>query len=138
MYVDALGIWDDGSNRSPVLPSNTRATMSLIRSASTFVRLTVKRNDGTLLDFRDSNPAVTLKLYVRRNARDGGYVLQSTGTVVATEGPGRALFTITSDQTKLIQPGRYLYDVWLTYDGTKNALIPLSTFILQPGLSQPA
>jgi hypothetical protein len=40
--------------------------------------------------------------------------------------------------TKLLTPGRYAYDIWLTdAAGLRNAVVPVSPFILEPSVTFP-
>lgn len=62
-----------------------------------------------------------------------------SGTLIATEGVNRANFVFAPADTKLLTPGRYGYDVWLTQaGGARDSLVPMSPFILEPVATFPS
>lgn len=70
---------------------------------------------------------------------DGGATpdVQVAGVLDATSS-GRATFTLGASATQLLEPGRYVYDVWVTWpDATRDRVVPASPFVVLPAVALP-
>ncbi len=64
--------------------------------------------------------------------------LTLAGTLVPTEGRGRANFSLTPALTKPLDAGRYVYDVWFTSSlSARDQVVPASPLVLEPPATLP-
>lgn len=141
MVVDLLGVIEDGSNPAPGVPSNTRKTLLLTRGANATIRVQIKTRGGVpfippVVDA--SNKAVlTVKKKIGQES-----ILTLAGVVMTpADGPESGYkFTLGAADYTTIEPigigGRFLYDVWVTRAGQVDAVVPLSTLIIE-GAARP-
>lgn len=134
MVVHLVGVWDDGAFLGAGVPANPRVPVRLTQGASLKVKLSVVTRAGQAVQL-DLDPTVTLALTIKRNTGEMVAVLAASGVLVPTEGYNRADFLIAADATKFVEPGRYLYDVWMVYLGERNAVVPTSPFLLEPSVA---
>ena len=137
MVIDLRGVVPDGSVCDDKrLLENPRKPMRFVQGSTLVVRLSVFTAAGAPVDLAD-DPGVTLYLTVKKPPPSSTTVLAVTGSLDALAGKNRATFSLTPVATKYIEPGRYAYDVWLTYNGVRDAIIPTSSLHIEPGLKLP-
>lgn len=138
MIADVLGVWDDAAPR-PVdgsVPANPRVQLRLTLGASYTLRLTVVTRGGVALDF-GRDPEVSLIWTVKKTTNEWSPTLKKTGTPVPSRGRNCADFSLVPNDTKFLQPGVYVYDIWVTFLGERNPVIPTSPFLLEPAATLP-
>lgn len=106
-------------------PVNPRITLRLVRSQSEFVRVCVTDEAGVTVDL--STFTVTLTVKARSDCEDRAVRKQVTGSRY-----GHADFAFAAADTRSMEPGRYVFDVWISKTGEQQAVIGLSPFILEP------
>lgn len=134
MVIDLLGVFDDGSPLAPTVPANPRQQINVVQGASITIRGTYVRNDGSPV-WLAQDPNFSLVLSVSKNTfqSNGFPLLKFTGVLDPTRGVNAANFTIAPGELRFYtSPGRYVYDVWLTYQGVRNPVNPLAPFVVQP------
>jgi len=137
MIIDLLGIVPDGStlDRSRV-PDNPRQRVRLVQGSTLVFRLKVLSPAGVPVDL-STDPAVTLYLTVKKDPTCAAIALVAAGSLDPLVAKNYATFTLTPSATKGLSPGLYAYDVWLTYNGVRDAIIPASSLHVEPGLRLP-
>ena len=140
MQLHLVGVWDDGTPFAPLVPVNARTTLSMMQGADVTVVLDVVNNSGAPLNI-DTDIAAVASLSVKVQSGLVQSVIAKTGVAAISNVRGRRVFTIAAVDTKLVKlpngPGRYVYDVWLTYKGKRGILVPLSPFVILPAAGQP-
>jgi len=126
--LNLIGILEDGS--PPVLgqqPLDPRTTIRWTRGENVTINLTVKNTAGQEVSLAQPGPPpadqTSLLLTVKKRPQDSK-VFDKTGTL--------GVFTITPADTKNMEPGRYVFDIWLTKGGKRDPVVPLSTLLLEP------
>lgn len=131
MVIDLDGVLFDGTVPTPPQPvPNPRVTLRWALGTTVTIRMTVRTGAGELVDL--TAVATSLLLTVRKTIRDALPAFSTAGTVTPGAGPGRAEFTVPSSATRLLDPGRFVYDVWLTRTSGRDPIVPLSPLILEP------
>ena len=131
MYITILGILENGQTRRPDVDVNNTQQIRITRNASTRIAMDAIYPDGTPIDA--STPGATFTLSITQNSYSEFAQIQITGVPDPSAGVGRVNFDVTPEMTRFVQPGRYVYDVWMVTTGNiRNALVPLSPIILQP------
>jgi len=134
-----VGVLEDGSVRAPTVPTNPRAPLRVTQGSSVDLIVKVVTSSGVPVDlatFMGVNGRIVLT--VKRH--DYGVfgtpaAIQSVGTVDPLLGPGSAKFTITPNQTRLLEPGVFAYDIWLEDgSGRREPVLPTSPFHLEPAV----
>lgn len=137
MFIDLLGVVPDGSNRDDLrVPANPRKRARLIQGSSLSFRLSVVTQGGVPVDLA-ADPDATLHLTVKKTARDADSKLVIVGSLDPATGKNTAIFTAAPTATKYLDPGLYVYDVWLTYSGVRDCILPASQLHIEPGLRLP-
>lgn len=135
---DLIGILEDGTapNALSGVPETARITLAMTQGSTLKVRLSVVNTAGTPIRFAD-DVAVAVTMTVKRNAQQDAADLTIIGTFVPLAGVNRADFSLSPLATKFLIPGRYVYAVWLTFNGSRDPVVPPSPFRLEPGLQLP-
>lgn len=132
MVIDLLGIVEDGSPRDPQLPGFAQKQVNIIAASSVTFRLTVVRADGTPVVLADDEDLV-LTLAISQSSYTSPLPnLKKQATLAPLVGINAATFALVPNDTKFVPPGRYVYAVWMTYDGVRNPIVPVSPFVIGP------
>lgn len=120
------GVMQSSGARALGVPVNPRTTLRLTRIQTETVRVCVTDEAGTAVDLSE----LTTTLTVKANSSCDERVLrkQVTGTR-----EGHADFVIAVADTRNLESGRYVYDVWVSATGVQQPVIGLSPCILEPG-----
>lgn len=131
---DMLGVWDDGSDFGPTIPQNARITFRMTVGETMNIRLMVVNNAGVPTDL--TNAAIVLSVRQKFIPMAGPLPadISVTATLDTTVAVNRADLAITSAMTRLMLPGRYIFDVWMTLAGERSPLVPYSTFLIEPAV----
>lgn len=124
------GVVNNGGWVSATLPSN-RKPLEIARGESLVVLINV--TDTSQVPYALADAALALVFTVRR-APGLGALLTQTATKLPARGPNIAQFSFTGEQTKFLDPGIYLYDVWLTTASGREQVCPMSHFKVTPTL----
>jgi len=128
MNITLLGIYESERPRLDSLPTTSVRTLRVSRRQSLTITLEVVNTDGTPF----SIASCTVKLGVCRSTRDPwGSVLTKTVTVSPTASPTNVTtFTCTATELDL-EPGRYLYSVWVEQPtGTRDPVVLVSPLLV--------
>lgn len=127
--VSLLGVVEDGSLRSPVVPLNTSKQLHIVHRETTTLRLKLVTPGNTPVTLAQDD---VVQFVVRQKSSDTYSQLKITGTPAPLLGAGWYEFAISSDATKFKPAGWYVYDVWVTYanNGPRAQVIAISPFYL--------
>lgn len=133
MVVDLIGIVDGGGPRDPNLPLFAQKQINMVSGSSVTVRISVFREDGTPIPLA-ADPSLLLTLAVSRSSYDYAPIpqLKKQASLAPLVAPNAATFAIIPSDTKFLPPGRYVFAVWMTYQGVRDAVVPLSPFVIEP------
>lgn len=129
------GVWDDGAGQA-CSPCSHAQTLKFPKRADVLVDLTVKDLAGVLVDLT-SDPTTAITLTARRQAVGADVVFPPRLAVIQPLlGDGRASITIPATDTASVEPGRYVFDVWMQRGGDQQPLMPVGAFELLPSAFQ--
>lgn len=131
MKISLVGVLEDGTPRRTGVPVNPRNTITIQQGANVTIEITAKTSSGTIIDFGAVGTVVAMS--IKKKPADQPAAIYKTATRSGT----LATFALVPTDTKNLTPGRYVYDVWLTFGGLRDAIIPLSTLILEAAATPP-
>lgn len=120
------GVMQSSGGRALGTPSNPRITLRLTRTQTETVCVCVTDESGAVVDL--SEFTVTLTVKANSICDERALRKQVTGTR-----EGHADFVIAVADTRNLEAGRYVYDVWVSATGVQQPVIGLSPCILEPG-----
>lgn len=129
MLLSLTGVLEDGSApRGTYVPLNPRKTLSMPLGSSVTLAVRILRANGQVVT------TGTAIFTVKKNARDFTAAFTKSGT------PADPLqLTIAPSDTKNLEPGLFVYDVFhVDGSGDRNAVVPLSTLLIEAVSSRPA
>lgn len=128
MLVEVTGVIEVGGARGRNIPQDARRDLLVPQGETVTVRFRVYRSDGTAFDMTGS----TLKMTARKSARQALLFLKEASRPPASSPNVVDVILLPSD-TRLIQPGLYVWDAWITANsGEQLAAVPVSHFALEP------
>lgn len=135
---DLIGVLEDGAapNALSDVPDNARIELRMTQGSTLKIRLALLNTAGTPVRLAD-DVAASVWMTIKKRANQDTPDMSIAGSIVAVAGVNRVDFAISPTATKYLAPGRYVYDVWLVFNGSRDPVIPLSPFILEPGLQLP-
>lgn len=138
MRVDLRGLLRDGSNPGPGVDQNSAQTVAMPYGGTLVVVVTVVRQDGSAPDLAGYIATLAVKAVSNQWDRWPGFRKTVTLPSVGVAANVAVLPTIVPADTKFLQPGRYVYDVWLqSPSGEQNSVVDLSAFVLSPAAVPP-
>jgi hypothetical protein len=136
MLIYLVGVLEDGAIRADFLPQNPRKAVRVQKGADVTIRVQVFHANGTKADLRTG--AASLALQVKRKSSDVPPLIAKAATLTAAaDGVGEFTFTPSDTLSTNIPPAVYVYDVWLTQSGKRDAVVPISPFIIEPAVQLP-
>lgn len=134
MQVNLIGVIENGLVPSMSVPANPRVAIRTVRGSDLLVRLQIYYRSGGVVDLSTGSPALVLT--VRKKTTDTQWVISRAG-VVADARQGVVTFAILPSDTRgaTVTPGTYAYDVWLLQAGVRNAVLPMSPFIIESSVA---
>lgn len=123
------GVLEDGSPRSPSVPVNPRAALSIIHRSRAQVVIRITTSAGVPIPSEGS-----LVLTIKQKPQDAETLAQLVGTWTPDLGLGVAMFSWTPTTMNYSPWGRYVYDVKLTNGDAVDFVVPASPFRLEPAL----
>jgi len=122
MRIDLTGVLTSGPARVGV--PDPRVTIQMQQGSNLEIHVRVlDSTSGSYVSMLTG----TLELSVKKKPADNPAAIYKTAPTPSAEG----VFTILPVDTKNLLPGRYIFDVWLTLGGKRDAVIPLSTLLLE-------
>lgn len=132
MKINLVGVLEDGSPRQGGVPDNPRTTLEIPKGSSVELVTRVITPAGVPVSL--NGDGTELLLTIRRKPDHDPKIVRKA--VIAG---GQGTFVLEPGDTRLWNPGLYGWDVWLTKNGERNAVIPLSPFkLLASAASTPA
>jgi hypothetical protein len=128
--VGLTGVVEMAGARDTGVPVNPRTTLRYTRGSTLDVALRVVGSDGAPIDLTGA----TLELTVKRTPSSDERILVLAGTVVFAPLSGCAVFSIPATAFSYTDPGRYVYDIWLARGTLRDAVMPVSPFVLESSL----
>ncbi len=125
MIIDVKGYFYTGADADAKIDGH--APLSLNYGESTTIRLAVFHVGDVPYDLTGKS----LTLTVKRKSYDANPRLTKLGALLPADGLHRANFVLSAADMKLI-PQRYVYDVWMAIGSTRNPVVRLSTFHVEP------
>lgn len=132
MIISLAGILQSGIPLRAMVATSAAQTINLPQGTNASITIRITTPDGSLVDLSDVHTKV--QLAVRRQGFPYDYPrIDKTATIAAN----MATITIIPADTRDMYPGRYFYDVWLTKDGLRDEVVPMSTFQILPAVGAP-
>ncbi len=128
MVIDLLGILEDGSDRSPLLPASAKRTLEIPINARLVFQLSVV-NAARIPVVLDGS---VVNMTWKRSYLDATPLLTVTGVYMPQIAKNRMDFIVQAAQTKSFASGRGVWDIRRILGSNVDPLIPLSTLILLP------
>lgn len=119
------GVRQSGEAQAVGTPSNPRRTLRFARLQTETIRVCVTDEAGVAVDLTLFTATLTVR--VRSDCDERALRKQVTGNAY-----GYADFAFAATDTRNMEPGRYVFDVWISKTGEQQAVIGLSPFILEP------
>lgn len=127
MQLEILGVLEDGGLRGAAVPTNPRRTLRMPLGASLTLNARVVRANGSPVT------GGTLTWTVKKKPSDTQPSFQKLATCADP-----TVFTVTPADTKQLTAGVFVFDVWHTDgSGNRNAVVPLSPFLIEPAATPP-
>ncbi len=142
--IQLVGVIEDGSDRSPLLPRNTATTILLPQFAPVKIDVLVRTAAGAEVDLTASAPsAASAQLTFQRQLDPCQRIpeLKMLGAWAGAPNDRSLLrFGMTPAMTRQLDLGRYFFDVWLTllagpFTG-RWQIVGISTAVLQAALQR--
>lgn len=129
MILDLTGVYQDGSRLDAEVPHNARQALALIQGATVLLRLRVVTSAGAPVDLFAGGWSLVWSAKKVRN----GCAFKRQGSLVVSEGPGRADFLLTATETAKLKTGKYAYDIFmLGPGGQQEPVVPYSELVVEP------
>lgn len=122
MLITLTGLLQDGSLPRAGVLSDARRTVIVPLHANLTINMSVVSPNGHVLDLSGVGTSLLLQVMKRPNE---DIKLKKTATIAGKV----ATFTVTPADSKNLLAGYYVYDVWLTLAGLRDAVIPLSSWV---------
>lgn len=134
--VRLQGVWDSGSSSACNTCCVTPKPLRLTKGADALLRVYVVDRAGAKVDLSDPTTQIT---FTPRRQAVGSDLLFPARLAEVVDGPnGIAEVRLTSADTRYVEPGVYVYDLWMTQLGDLQPLIPVGQLVMQPALYQAA
>lgn len=131
MNLTVIGVLETGEPRRPGVPENPRTTITFQQGVNLSLRVHVLRPDGSQVVL---GPSDSLSWSVKKKPTDNPPLIAKTATSTnAVEGD--PVFTLAPVDTKQMDAGRYVWDIWLTrvvgLTTLRDPVIPQSGLVLE-------
>jgi len=123
MQILLTGIVEDSTPRKIGVPPNARATVSLPKGSDLTLTVKVITPSGNAVDLGGAGTGLSLTVRKKPYRYDYPRIVK-----LASLSGNVGTFLIEPGDTHDFCPGMYVYDVWLTKDGSRDAVIPTSSF----------
>lgn len=126
-YLDILGVLEDGSDRSPDVPSDVRVLLVMPSQQPTTLRIRVVRPNGLPVDLSGSHVVLTVKRTTLDTAR-----VYTAREVTLTSPHERNYCELLVNIDRRWPSGHYVWDLWLHGLSSRDILVPTSPLRLEP------
>jgi len=123
MQISLTAVLEDGTPRRGLVPADPRQTLRIPQGSDVTLRVSVVTPGGSLVDL--TGAGTELLLTIKKNPKlwhDSWPRVTKKASVVA----GIGVFLLEPGDTHDWLAGMYAWDVWLTKDGSRDAVIPTS------------
>ena len=129
MTLNLCGILEDGTDPAPGVPLTSARALSLPLGEDVTIQLTVVTRSGSPVSLTPMGTVVDMAV---RKRPDLGYAwspqpIDATGVQANT-----CTLTLPGAKTLYSPPGQYVYDIWLTKNGQRSQIVPLSQLNFLP------
>ena len=124
MKICVTGVLEDGTPRQPNVPVNPRVHLNVPRGTDLELEVAVVTPLGIPVSL--TGVGTELLFTLKKSPQEDPPRITKTATLSGNTGT----FLIVPADTQRLQPGLFGWDVWLTKDGLRDAVIPLSPFNL--------
>ena len=127
--IKLVGVVDDGSPLSPLVPRNTAREIQFPRLADVRIELDIVNNANVRV-----SGATDLKMTMQARLVPGapGPTLELGGVIVD---PGAGSITVAGADTQMFASMRLFYDIWLTWQGSKYQIVRTGIVRLEPNIT---
>lgn len=125
MRISITGILDDGTPLTPGVPTDPRRNLDVHRGGDLELVVAVVTPSGIAVPL--TGDGTELLLTVKRTPDEHPPRIVKAASLSGNVGT----FLVQPGDTRRMDPGLYGWDVWLTKDGLRNPVIPLSPWNLQ-------
>lgn len=134
-FHQLLGVVDDGSDYNPRVPSNTSVTLHLMQGLDHSIEVTLVFPSNVPVNLpKDASWSAEIVIRPRMDAFSAPRIIKAA-TLKAHTTNVLSLSIPSSDISSTRLPsGMYFYQVVVTYQSKRYAVIPLSPCVLQPSL----
>lgn len=130
LVIPLLGVVNDGRKFSGSVPQYNAQQVDVPAGVSCTLNVEVVYPDGS--------PAAIEGAYILTVKRTPFALTVPLGFIKSGTRAGNVVsFTFGPTDTAGMAPRRYIYDVWVTADGDRTNLIPVSSLVLLPVSSRP-
>lgn len=132
MNLTAIGVLETGVPRRPGVPANPRTTLTFQQGVSLMFTVPIVSPDGAnvVLGTHD-----TVVWNIKKKPTDNPPLVSK----VAVNTQGQAVFALLPSDTKQMDAGRYVWDVWLIrvigVDTFRDPVIPQSPLVLEASVA---
>jgi len=134
MLISLTGVLEDGTPRGSDVPPSAAQTIAFPQGSDVTLRVSVVNAAGIPVDLSASGTSLTFS--VKKVTWPFEVVPRVTKVAAFTNARwGVAEFTIRPGDMWYLKPGDWLYDIWLTLDGARNAVVPTSRLVLQASVA---
>jgi hypothetical protein len=126
-------VLDDGSDYRPGVPTNPRFTLRITKGATVRLLVTVLRPSGVLVDL---DPEWAMVFTVKKKPDLPDYAIRKVGDFLTER--GKATVELSAADTKNLDSGRYLWDLWLEMsegNADRQPIIPTSPLVLESSVT---
>jgi len=129
--LNMIGVLNNGSRLDESLvPTNPRTPIRYTVGSSLTINVALLYPDGQAVDLTNGSPVTTLT--VKITSDDDTPQEKITGTILGQPTAGIVTFALVPTAFRTLDPGRYIYDIWLVQSGNRDPVIPASPFYLEP------
>lgn len=131
MNLTITGVLESGGTRRPGVPSNPRTPITIVQGVTAKLFVPIVNPDGSAVALGAGDK---LEWAVKKKPTDNPPLILKTATYLTTEA-GVPYFVLAPTDTKQMEAGRYVWDVWLTrvigLDTFRDPVIPQSPMVLE-------
>lgn len=131
--INLLGILDDGSPIDASARANLRRPIRFVQGENVTLNLAIIYQSGIPVNLSADLSAASVWT-IKPNSLDNA-IISKVGALVPTSGINRLDFTLLPADTRTVTPGRFIYDIWLTYFSKRYPVVPGSLCTIEPSIT---
>ncbi len=133
MIIDIRGVLENGEPRESTVPASTGCHVAITSGEDATLRLYATTPAGIPLD---ATTWSRLSLTIRKAVSDTFAKAIVIGAVDSAQGKGRWTFALSSDLTRKLVAGNYLFDIWAESAGQRLPVVVISTLFVVPAVGR--